>query len=138
MGRYIVRRLLQGLVVVFGVTVFVFIVTRVIGDPVKFMLPLSATPEEREARREAMGLNEPLIQQFFTFLGDLLHGDLNGVTTIPVEIAAAVAEACPAYIAAEAVILNYLKAGNVNAKGYAAARRECQERIESLAKKLKG
>lgn len=70
--------------------------------------------------------------------GDLLHGDCNGVTTIPVDIAAAVAEACPEYIAAEAVILNYLKSDHVNAKGYAAARRECQERIDALAKKLKG
>jgi regulator of RNase E activity RraA len=69
--------------------------------------------------------------------GDLLHGDLNGVTTIPNEIAAEIAEACPEYIAAEAVILSYLKTGNVNAKDYAAARRECQDRIDALAKKLK-
>ncbi len=82
MGRYIVRRVFQGLIVVFGVTVFVFIVTRVIGDPVKFMLPLSATPEQREARREAMGLNEPLLQQFVTFLGDLLKGDLGESTYV--------------------------------------------------------
>jgi peptide/nickel transport system permease protein len=82
MGRYFVRRVFQGLIVVFGVTVFVFIVTRVIGDPVKFMLPLSATPEEREARREAMGLNEPLLQQFRTFLGDLLQGDFGESTYV--------------------------------------------------------
>lgn len=82
MGRYIIRRLLQGLVVIFGVTVFVFIITRVIGDPVKFMLPLSATPEEREARREAMGLNDPLIVQFWHFLGDLLHLDLGESTYV--------------------------------------------------------
>ena len=35
-------------VVIFGVTVFVFVVTRIIGDPVKFMLPLSATEEQRD------------------------------------------------------------------------------------------
>lgn len=76
MGRYISRRLVQGLVVIFGVTVFVFVVTRMIGDPVKFMLPLSATPEQREARREAMGLNDPLYEQFGRFLRDLVQGDL--------------------------------------------------------------
>ncbi|HWL43812.1 MAG TPA: ABC transporter permease [Ilumatobacter sp.] len=76
MGRYIGRRLIQGLVVIFGVTVFVFVVTRLIGDPVKFMLPLSATPEQREARRDAMGLNDPLVQQFGRFLRDLVQGDL--------------------------------------------------------------
>jgi peptide/nickel transport system permease protein len=68
--------------VIFGVTVFVFIITRVIGDPVKFMLPLSATEEEREARREAMGLNEPILQQFKTFLGDVIRGDFGESTYV--------------------------------------------------------
>src|SRR6476659_8262989 len=40
--------------------------------------------------------------------GDLIHGDRNGVTTIPKEIATAVARACPEYVAAEAVVLDYL------------------------------
>ena len=68
MGRYIARRLAQGGAVIFGVTIFVFIITRVIGDPVKFMLPLSATEEDREERREALGLNDPLYEQFWRFL----------------------------------------------------------------------
>ena len=58
--------------------------------------------------------------------GDLLHGDRNGVTTIPNEIASAVAQACPEFMAAESVVLDYLKAGKVEPKGYAAARKECQ------------
>lgn len=82
MGRYIARRLVQGLVVIFGVTVFVFVITRVIGDPVKFMLPLSATEEQREARREAMGLDEPILQQFWTFLGDVIRLDFGESTYV--------------------------------------------------------
>jgi regulator of RNase E activity RraA len=69
--------------------------------------------------------------------GDLLHGDRNGVTTIPIEIAAATANACADYVAAEAVVLDYLKAGKVDPKGYAEARNECQKRIGELSKKLK-
>src|SRR5437016_1906185 len=69
--------------------------------------------------------------------GDLLHGDRNGVTTIPNHLASAVAQACPEYMAAEAVVLDYLKAGRVDAKGYAAARDECRNRIDGLARKLK-
>jgi regulator of RNase E activity RraA len=69
--------------------------------------------------------------------GDLLHGDCNGVTTIPNELASAVAEACPEYMAAEAVVLDYLKAGKLDAKGYAAARNGCKERIDALGRKLK-
>ncbi len=69
--------------------------------------------------------------------GDLLHGDRNGVTLLPTEIASAVAHACPEYMAAEGVVLDYLKSGTVDPKGYAAARNECRERIDQLARKLK-
>jgi regulator of RNase E activity RraA len=69
--------------------------------------------------------------------GDLLHGDRNGVTTIPNDRAAAVAAGCPELAAAEAVVLDYLKAGAVTPDGYAAARAECHRRIRELASRLK-
>jgi regulator of RNase E activity RraA len=69
--------------------------------------------------------------------GDLLHGDRNGVTTIPLEVASAVAHACAEYMDAEAVVLGYLKAGRVDPKGYAAARNECKSRIDALARRLR-
>jgi len=82
MGRYIARRLLQGLVVIFGVTVFVFVVTRLIGDPVKFMLPLSASEEQREATRAVLGLDRSIPRQFADFLGDLVRLDLGESTYV--------------------------------------------------------
>ncbi len=69
--------------------------------------------------------------------GDLLHGDRNGVTTIPPEIASEVAHACADYMAAEAIILDYLRAGSVTPKGFAEAREGCRERLESMAKRLR-
>jgi 4-hydroxy-4-methyl-2-oxoglutarate aldolase len=69
--------------------------------------------------------------------GDLLHGDCNGVTTIPNEHAAAVAEACAEYAAAEAIVLDYLKAGKVDPRGFDQARKGCKDRIDALARKLK-
>jgi regulator of RNase E activity RraA len=69
--------------------------------------------------------------------GDLLHGDRNGVTTIPLEIASAVAHACAEFMAAESVVLEYVRGGKVDAKGMAAAHKECRARIEALAKKLR-
>jgi len=69
--------------------------------------------------------------------GDLLHGDRNGVTMIPTNIAAAVADACPEFMAAESVVLDYLKSGKVDAKGYDTARKECQNLIGALAKKVR-
>ncbi len=68
---------------------------------------------------------------------DLLHGDRNGVTTIPNEIAADVAEACAEYMTAEAVVMDYLKAGRLDPKSYTAARNECRDRIEALGRRLK-
>ena len=69
--------------------------------------------------------------------GDLLHGDRNGVTTIPVQLAGLVADACPEFMVAEAVVLEYLRAGRVTPAGYAAARSEYQRRIRELAERLK-
>ena len=70
--------------------------------------------------------------------GDLLHADRNGVTTIPNEIASAVAHACAEYFAAEAVLLDYLRAGRIEPKGYAAARNECGDRIAAMSRRLRG
>jgi regulator of RNase E activity RraA len=69
--------------------------------------------------------------------GDLLHGDCNGVTTIPVDHASAIAHACPEFVAAEAVVLDYVKAGSVDAIGYKKAREELVRRIAELAKKVR-
>ncbi len=69
--------------------------------------------------------------------GDLLHGDRNGVTTIPNHLASAVAQACPELMAAESVVLDYLKGGKVTPAGFAEARKECKRRIDALAVKLK-
>ncbi len=69
--------------------------------------------------------------------GDLLHGDRNGVTEIPVDLASAVADACPEFMAAESVVLDYLKSGKPNPKEFAASRMECHRRIEELAKSLR-
>jgi len=69
--------------------------------------------------------------------GDLLHGDRNGVTTIPVELAALTAEGCAGFMDAEAVVLDYLRKGNATAAGFVAARDECKRRMNELGKKLK-
>jgi regulator of RNase E activity RraA len=68
--------------------------------------------------------------------GDLLHGDRNGIAAIPLNLADAVAEACPEFMAAESVVLEYLKGGTPTPAGYAAARTECQRRIGDLAQRL--
>lgn len=68
--------------------------------------------------------------------GDLLHGDSNGVTTIPKEIAREVGEGCEQFMAAEAVILNYLKSGKVTKEGMAEVDAECHEMIAKIAQQV--
>jgi peptide/nickel transport system permease protein len=73
MGRYILKRLWHGAIVILGVTVIVFVVTRLIGDPVKLMLPLEATLEQRAAFEKQLGLDRPIPVQFVDFLGGIAH-----------------------------------------------------------------
>lgn len=75
MGRYILKRLWHGVIVILGVTVIVFVVTRLIGDPVKLMLPMEATIEQRAAFEKQLGLDRPIPVQFVEFLGDIAHFD---------------------------------------------------------------
>jgi peptide/nickel transport system permease protein len=75
MGRFIVRRLLQGIVVMFLLTTVVFVVTRLIGDPVNVMLPLEATPELRAEFTHAIVLDRPILTQYVDYLGDIIHLD---------------------------------------------------------------
>ena len=56
MGRYILKRFWHGVIVIFGVTVIVFVVTRMVGDPVKVMLPLEATLEQRAAFEKRLAM----------------------------------------------------------------------------------
>jgi regulator of RNase E activity RraA len=69
--------------------------------------------------------------------GDLLHGDRNGVASIPLEIASGVAQACLEFVAAEGIVLDYLKAGDVTPAGYAEALKQSRERIDILARRLR-
>ncbi|MFT5088916.1 MAG: 4-hydroxy-4-methyl-2-oxoglutarate aldolase [Candidatus Latescibacterota bacterium] len=70
--------------------------------------------------------------------GDLLHADANGVTTIPTEIAGQLADVCAEYVAAEDVVLNYLKKGNATTGGLSEAREECGGLLEELAQRVSG
>lgn len=77
MGRYIIRRLLQLVPVLLGISLLVFAFLHLIpGDPAVTMLGDRATPDEVAVLRERMGLNEPLPLQFLSFLGSLLTFDL--------------------------------------------------------------
>jgi peptide/nickel transport system permease protein len=75
--RFLARRLLYSLVVLFGVLVLVFALVHLVpGDPVRIALGTRYTPEAYDALRSASGLDRPLAEQFFTYIGSALTGDL--------------------------------------------------------------
>ncbi len=76
MQRYIVQRLLQGIVLLFIVTAIIFFLGRLTGNPVDLMLPEDATEEDRQAMIETLGLDRPASSQFAIFLLHALRGDL--------------------------------------------------------------
>jgi peptide/nickel transport system permease protein len=75
MGRFILKRLGHGIIVIFGVSLRVFVVTRLIGDPVRVMLPIEATAEQRIAFEKRLGLDRPIHVQFVNYLGSIARGD---------------------------------------------------------------
>src|SRR5579884_2054104 len=76
-GRYLVRRLLQVVPTVTGILVVTFLITRVTaGDPAVTFAGEGADQTQIDAARSYLGLNRPLIQQFLSYAGRTLHGDL--------------------------------------------------------------
>jgi ABC-type dipeptide/oligopeptide/nickel transport system permease component len=77
MGRYVLRRLLQMIPVILGVTILVFTILYFIpGDPVRLLLGVEPTPAQVEAKREAMGLNDPYLVRLGRYVeGIVLHFD---------------------------------------------------------------
>ena len=81
MTIYIIRRLVQALIVLFIVTALVFILMHLLpGDPILYYLTqdrfTQATPEEIADLRHQFGVDRPIIVQYFDWLNDILHGDL--------------------------------------------------------------
>ena len=75
MLKYIVKRFVQMIVVLFVVSILVFMLTNFIGDPVDMLVPENATVEQVESARARLGLNKPLPVQYGIFLRDMLHGN---------------------------------------------------------------
>jgi peptide/nickel transport system permease protein len=75
MFTYIIRRLLQALLVMVVMSGLVFVGLYVIGDPVSMMASAEATDLERDAIRASFGLDKPLLQQYGIFMAHALQLD---------------------------------------------------------------
>jgi len=75
MRRYIVRQLVQLVVVILGISILAFAILHVLGDPVLLLLPQNAGKEEFERYRHLLGLDRPLYVQYGKFLSKAVVGD---------------------------------------------------------------
>ncbi|WP_372679421.1 ABC transporter permease [Desulfosarcina sp.] len=75
MATYLIKRLLQGIVVLLAVSFVCFIMFRYTGDPVMMLAGKYATQQEREMVRVSYGLDRPIYIQYISFIGGALKGN---------------------------------------------------------------
>ena len=76
MQRFVLRRLAQSVVLLFVLALIIFALARVSGNPADLLLREDATQEDRAHFLHALGLDRPVHEQLYLFLGGLLRGDL--------------------------------------------------------------
>jgi len=88
MTQYFLRRIIESIPVIIGVSILVFLLIHLIpGDPATAMLGERATPENVAALRSRLGLDKPLYEQYLIWVGNLLQGDFGNTVrgNIPVK-----------------------------------------------------
>ncbi len=73
---FLLRRVVQAVIVMFVISIIGFSIQDNLGDPLRELVGQSVSEAERDALRETMGLNDPFMVQYFRFLGNAVQGDL--------------------------------------------------------------
>ncbi len=96
MVDFIIKRIVQTVIVVFLALTVVFFLIRLSGDPTVLMLPPDAPPEQFEEFREQHGFNKPLYVQYFDFLKNSIRGDFGDSIRMGTSAVGLVLERIPA------------------------------------------
>ncbi len=96
MLAFIVRRILQSILVMLAVGAIAFSLFNYVGDPVSLMLPPEATQADREEVRQSLGLDKPFYVQFATFIGNALQGNFGISLRLGRPVSQLLAERLPA------------------------------------------
>lgn len=95
MPLFIVKRIGQALIALFGVMTLVFFIQRLTGDPTYLLVPENATQADIEAMRRTLGLDQPLLVQYGRFLWDMAHFDLGRSFVQNVKVTTIIASRLP-------------------------------------------
>jgi peptide/nickel transport system permease protein len=96
MLAFAIRRLIEALVVLLAVALIAFTLFRYVGDPVNQMVGQDATMEDREAIRQDLGLNDPVLLQFARFVGNTARFDFGISYQVKQPVVRLIAERLPA------------------------------------------
>jgi peptide/nickel transport system permease protein len=110
MARYLVRRAGQSLLVLLGVSLVIFMISRLGGDPVSLMVGPDVQEAEREALRHQLGLDAPLHVQYWRYLSRAIRGDFGQSILAGVPAMSLVLERVPATLQLAAFALVFAAA----------------------------
>ncbi len=96
MVRFTLVRVVQAAISLLAISLFVFLLVRLTGDPLDVLLPLEATPEQIQRVEESLGLNKPLWRQYVIYVGNLLQGDLGNAIQGQAPVRRMIVERIPA------------------------------------------
>jgi peptide/nickel transport system permease protein len=96
MVAFILRRLIQAVIVMVAVAFISFLLFQYVGDPVSFLLGQDATPEEIRSMRAALGLDKPFFVQFWHFLGNAAQGEFGMSLRQAAKVSTLIADRFPA------------------------------------------
>src|SRR5512132_2288343 len=96
MIAFVLRRLVQGMLVMLVVGLIAFSLFNFVGDPVSLMLPPEATGADRDVMRQALGLDKPFYVQFGTFLANAVQGNFGISLRLGRPVSTLLAERLPA------------------------------------------
>ena len=85
MATYIIRRIIQGIIVLLAVSMICFVIFRYMGDPVLTLAGKYATFQQIQEVREVFGLDKPMLEQYVRFVWNALHGNfgISYVSRVP-------------------------------------------------------
>ncbi|MBA8878556.1 ABC transporter permease [Phyllobacterium myrsinacearum] len=87
MLNYVSKRILIGILTLLAASIVVFIVLEIVpGDPARLMLGMNATEDAVQALQQQMGLDQPLLIRYFSWIGGLLVGDFGKSYTYSVPV----------------------------------------------------
>jgi peptide/nickel transport system permease protein len=123
MIAFILRRLIQAVIVMITVAFIAFLLFQYVGDPVVFLLGQDARPDQIQELRAALGLDQPFIVQFGHFLANAVHGEFGLSLRQGAKVSRLIAERLPATLELALVAASLALVVGIPMGVYAALRR---------------